>query len=150
MLAEPIPAEWIWTIEDFDAPETTIVSGPPAEVAPETLAQFVFSSDELDAAYECSIDPIGVPEFSSCADATPNNFLELDLEPGLHTIYVRAIDPSLNVDATPESYSWRVIGPPITTITAGPADALGDRGHLGDVRLRGRPDRRDVRVLARR
>ena len=122
LLAEPVAAEFEWTIEDHDAPETTIVSGPPAELAPETLAQFVFSSNELDASYECAIDPIGVPEFSSCAGATPDNFLELDREPGPHTILVRAIDPSENFDATPESFSWTVIGPPITTITSGPGE----------------------------
>ena len=83
LLVDPIPAEYTWTIEDHAAPETTIVSSPPnpPPPVPELPSQFVFSSDELDASFECSIDPIGIPDYSSCA-GPPDNVLELNLEPG--------------------------------------------------------------------
>ena len=126
LLADPIPAEYEWTIEDHTAPETTIDFGPAAEVAYDALEPvvFVFSSNEPGAEFECALDPgVVAPVFSGCA-APPDNSTEqfTGLEPGVHTLLVRAVDSSLNVDATPSSYTWTVIGPPITTISSGPAE----------------------------
>ena len=59
------------------------------------------------------------PQWSSCA-SPPESMVEFTELPGTHTLLVRAIDPSLNVDPTPASYDWTVLGTPITTITAGP------------------------------
>ena len=122
LLAEPIPAEYTWTIEDHDAPETTIVSGPPAELAARDAGPVRLLQQRARRELRVLDRPDRRARVQLAAPAPPDNFLELDLEPGPHTIYVRAIDPSLNVDATPESYSWTVIGPPITTITSGPAE----------------------------
>ena len=126
LLVDPVPAEYEWTIEDTTAPTTTIDSGPPAEIVvdAEPPATFVFASNEPDASFECALDPVaGEPVgWSSCADAPPANFYELNAEPGHHRLLVRAVDPSLNVDQTPAEYTWRVIGNPITTITAGPVE----------------------------
>ncbi len=127
LLVDPVPAVYEWQIDDPTAPETTIVSGPPAEIAYDVvepainLNRFYFSSNEPDAVFECSIDPIGIPEFSQCA-SPPENMFDPGLEIGSHTLLVRAVDPSLNADLTPETYSWTVVGPPITTITGGPAE----------------------------
>ena len=125
LLADPVPAEWEWTIDDFTAPETTILSGPPAEIAIDALipSTFVFSSNEPDAEFECAIDPgLALPVWSQCA-SPPENVAEFSsLLPGVHTLLVRAVDPSLNADPTPESYTWTVVGPPITTISSGPAE----------------------------
>ena len=125
LLVDAIPQLWTWTIEDHTAPETFIVTGPPAEMSLEALepAMFIFSSNELDAAFECALDPdiIAGPQWSQCA-APPENTAEFDgLLAGAHTLLVRAIDPSLNFDATPESYTWTVVGPPTTTISGPPA-----------------------------
>ena len=58
LLAEPLPVTYEWTIEDHTAPETTIVTGPtPPRIALETPATFTFSSNELDAEFECALDP---------------------------------------------------------------------------------------------
>ena len=123
LLADVIPAEHLWTITDTTAPETTIVSGPAAEIGPEEIATFVFSSSEPLSSFECALDP-GVlePQWSACASA-PATSAEFDgLESGQHTLLVRALDESLNADATPESYTWFVAGPPLTTIQSGPAE----------------------------
>ena len=112
LLVEAIPAVWEWTVEDTTAPETTILSTPPAEIVIGTPALFVFSSNEVDALFECSLN--GEP-FAQCA-TPPNNSAEFNLEAGAYTLQVRAVDPSLNADATPASYSFTVVGPPVTTI----------------------------------
>jgi CSLREA domain-containing protein len=116
LLVEGVAAIWEWTVEDLTPPETTIVSGPPAEIGLGTPALFTFASNEPDAAFECSLDGAA---FAECA-APPDNTAEFNAAAGAHTLLVRAVDPSLNVDATPESYSWTVVGPPLTTILAGP------------------------------
>jgi len=117
LIVEPLPAVYEWIVVDVTAPETTIVSGPAAEIGQLTPSVFVFSSNETDATFECSLDG---GAFEACA-APPNNTAELTgLVAGPHTVQVRAVDPSLNADPTPASYSWMVVGPPLTTITSGP------------------------------
>lgn len=113
LLVEGVPAVWTWTMEDLTPPETAILSTPPALVALGTPAAFIFSSNEPDAAFECALDGAA---FVACA-APPENTTSFNAPAGLHTLQVRAVDPSLNVDATPETYSWTVVAPPATTIT---------------------------------
>jgi hypothetical protein len=113
LLVEAIPAVWEWTVEDSTAPETTILSTPPAEIVIETPALFVFSSNEPDATFECSLN--GEP-FAQCATPPDNSAEFSGLLAGAYTLQVRAVDPTLNTDATPASYSFTVVGPPVTTI----------------------------------
>ena len=118
LLVDVVPVIVEWTITDATAPETTIASGPGAEVLLDALAPFVFSSNEIDAEFECALD--GEPQFSQCA-APPDNSADFGgLDAGQHTLLVRAIDPTGNVDASPESYTWTVIGAPTTSFSSGP------------------------------
>ena len=58
------------------------------------------------------------PQYSSCASPPENSADFSGLEPGEHRLLVRAVDPSLNADATPAEFTWTVVGPALTTITA--------------------------------
>ncbi|MFP2910645.1 adventurous gliding motility protein AgmC, partial [Pyxidicoccus sp. 3LFB2] len=51
---DPTPATYAWTV-DTTAPDTTIVSGPPA-VTNATSATFDFSSNDASASFECQLD----------------------------------------------------------------------------------------------
>ncbi|QDE70500.1 cell envelope biogenesis protein OmpA [Myxococcus xanthus] len=107
------PATRTWTV-DATAPDTTIVSGPPA-VTNSTSATFDFSSNESPVTYQCSLD--GAP-FVACTD--PQTFT--GLSQGNHTLAVRAVDAAGNVDPTPATYAWTVdTTAPETTIVSGPS-----------------------------
>ena len=118
LLAEPVAAEWLWTVDDETAPETSIASAPPAEISAEVPSVFRFASPEPGVSFECALDPVGGPLWSGCASPPLNRAEFAGLEPGSHTLLVRAIDPALNADATPVSFTWTVLGPALTTITA--------------------------------
>ena len=61
------------------------------------------------------------------APAPPENIAEFDLEPGAHTLLVRAVDPSLNVDATPETlHAGRSSARRSRRSPSGPADGPAD------------------------
>ncbi len=109
------PESYTWTVEppaDTTPPETTILSGPSGTVASPN-ASFTFSAEAFST-FECSLDNEPLAECESPAEYT-------DLLPGPHTFSVAATDASLNVDLTPATRSWTVIGPPETTIDLGPA-----------------------------
>ncbi|AKI99982.1 Ig-like protein group 3 [Archangium gephyra] len=109
---DPTPASYTWTV-DRTAPDTTIVSRPPARTNA-TSATFDFSS-EAGATFECSLDGAA---FTSCAD--PETFTGLTAEKA-YTLEVRARDVAGNVDPTPASYTWTVdLTVPDTTIVSGP------------------------------
>jgi hypothetical protein len=93
-LVEGVAAIWEWTVEDQTPPETTILSGPAAEIGLGTPAVFVFASNELGATFECSLDGAA---FAACA-APPDNSAEF-LEAAARTWRSRWI--SLNVDTAP-------------------------------------------------
>ena len=59
---------------------------------------------------ECALDGAA---FGSCASAPDLVVEQSGLLPGEHTLRVRAIDPSLNFDATPVETTWTVVGPPV-------------------------------------
>jgi CSLREA domain-containing protein len=117
LLVEAIPAIWEWTVLDETAPETTIVSGPASEIGLGTPATFTFSSNEPDATFECSLNG---ELYAECATPPDNTAEFTGLAAGEHTLLVHAVDPSLNTDATPESYTFTVVGAPLTTIASGP------------------------------
>jgi hypothetical protein len=58
--------------------------------------------------------------FAGCASPLANSTEFTGLAAGDYTLLVRAVDPSLNVDASPVSYTWTVVGAPLTTILSGP------------------------------
>jgi CSLREA domain-containing protein len=111
------PAEYFWTITlplDTTPPNTVIDTAPPTHTLL-TSATFNFSSDDLfGTSFECSLDNDG--SFSSCV--SPVHLTEL--EPGEYTFLVRAQDTVGNIDPTPATYTWTVLPPPDTFITAAP------------------------------
>lgn len=120
LLVEGIPGLWEWTVLDQTAPETVIESGPAASIGQNSSASFVFSSNEPNVTFECSLNG---GAFTTCA-VLPDTTAEFTgLAAGAYTLNVRAVDQSLNADATPAQHSWEVVGPPLTTITAGPPTA---------------------------
>lgn len=101
-----------WTV-DVTAPDTTIVSSPPA-VSTSTQADFDFNSTE-PGTFECNLDGGG---FASCSP--PVSFT--GLTEGAHTLQVQAVDTVGNVDTTPASYGWIVdTTPPDTSFTSTPS-----------------------------
>jgi large repetitive protein len=116
-LGDWVPALYEWTIEDQAAPDTTIVSGPPAESA-STSATFEFTGSDnvtppasLD--FECSLDTGG---FGSC---TSPHLLQ-GLAVGRHDFRVRAVDAAGNPDGTPAIHAWTISSPCAgSTVTLG-------------------------------
>ena len=122
LLVDPMVDEWLFAVEDHTAPETEFRTPPLARTSINLPAAFAFSSNEIDASIECSLD--GAP-FTDCADQ-PDLLAEISADlPGEHTLRARAIDPSGNFDATPLSHTWTVVGEPVVTISDGPGDASG-------------------------
>ncbi|RKI75124.1 DUF4215 domain-containing protein [Corallococcus sp. AB049A] len=84
-------------VPDNQAPDTSIVKGPPATTSSGT-ADFEYASTEEGATFECSLD--GGP-WRPCEDS-------YTVGSGDHVLRVRAVDDSGNVDETPAEYAWTV------------------------------------------
>jgi fibronectin type 3 domain-containing protein len=98
--ADPTPASFAWEITAPIAPETTLLTTPPA-LTNQTTATFTFSSSDTAASFECQLDATpAVP----CASPWTLS----DLTEGLHTFSVRAIDGEGDPDPTPASWSWTI------------------------------------------
>ena len=90
-------------VADTVAPDTTITANPSASTG-STSASFSFTSpDDPTATFECSLDAAA---FTSCV--SPQDYTGLAFGP--HTFEVRAKDAGGNVDASPASYYWVVVG----------------------------------------
>jgi hypothetical protein len=112
------PASHSWTIApDTTEPQTTIDSGPAATTQ-STSASFTFSSDESGSTFECSIDALA---YLPCT--SPKDYAGLTV--GSHSVRIRAIDPSGNVDSSPASRVWTIEAP--QGCTAPPVTAAVDR-----------------------
>lgn len=110
---DPTPATREWMV-DLAAPETMIDGGPSGTVAAAS-ATFMFSSNEDEVVFECSLDAAA---FVGCA--SPHNVMMLSQ--GAHTFEVRAIDAAGHPDATPAKATWSVdTASPNVMITDGPA-----------------------------
>jgi uncharacterized protein (TIGR03382 family) len=94
------PGRTFTIVQDTQAPETTISSGPSG-TTPERGATFEFTSNEPGVTYECSLDGAA---FTPCT--SPVTFT--NLAEGEHTFQVRARDAAGNVDATPDTRTWTV------------------------------------------
>ncbi len=95
----------VLTNVDATAPNTVISLGPTGGSATTaTDATFTFSSADADlASFECSFD---ASPFTACT--SPMTYTGLDV--GSHTVAVRAVDTSGNVDPTPATRTWTVTG----------------------------------------
>jgi hypothetical protein len=128
-------------IDDLSlAPDTRIVSAPPAATGPDVSA--TFASDQAEARFECQIDG---GAFSRCESP-----LALRLAAGPHSLQVRAVDLAGVVDPSPATASWTVVPPPVVVRVVdtdgdgvpdvpdncpadpNPGQADGDRDGVGD------------------
>jgi hypothetical protein len=106
---------------DTHAPDTTILSSPPA-TGGQSSGTFQFGSDESGVTYQCSLDGAA---FASCP--TPDTLT--GLAGGSHTLQVRATDAAGNTDPTPASYSWTVTA--TTTTTSSSSSSSSSSGSSG-------------------
>jgi hypothetical protein len=90
---------------DTTAPDTLITTSPPASTE-DASAVFNYTASEVDATFECRLD---TASFGPCTSPT---FYE-GLSVGQHSFEVRATDLAGNVDASPASYVWDVLAPPL-------------------------------------
>jgi predicted extracellular nuclease len=96
---------------ELSGPDTQIDTHPAA-VTSSTLAEFTFSSPDLTATFECSLD---LADFTACTSGTTSYS---GLLAGDHNFRVRAVNTNLNVDVTPASFSWTIdlVGPTVLSI----------------------------------
>lgn len=88
---------------DVTAPDTAITAGPDASTSA-TTAEFTFNSpDNPTASFECSLDDA---TFADCS--SPKTYTGLEFGP--HTFRVRAKNANDNVDASPATHYWVIIG----------------------------------------
>jgi parallel beta-helix repeat protein len=118
-LVEDPPATSTWTV---DAPAdvvepTTAFTVIPAAVTLVGETVFEFTSNEVGATFECSLDGA---VFAGC----DSPFELSGLLDGEHTFAARAVDGALNVDATPASHTWTVDLPPVAEITSEPSELI--------------------------
>ena len=87
---------------DTTPPDTTIDSGPSGDVE-STSASFGFSADEAGTGFHCKLDS---GAYAGCT--SPKTYSGLSA--GEHTFSVRAVDGAGNVDPSPATRTWRVVG----------------------------------------
>jgi subtilisin family serine protease len=88
---------------DTAPPETTIVSGPPAETA-DGSAAFNLAADE-PATFSCALDSA---DYSDCRSGVTYPALAL----GPHVFRVKASDRAGNVDPTSAEHRWTIVAAP--------------------------------------
>lgn len=98
-LVDPTGESRTWTIIP---PDTKILTGPDNPTTA-TTATFSFSSDDLDAGFQCNLDSLG---WSPCI--SPSSYA--DLVQGTHTFDVRAVDDAGIPDPTGASQTWVIHG----------------------------------------
>jgi parallel beta-helix repeat protein len=122
--------EWLITAPaDTTPPDTFIVVSPnPTNSGPDVT--FAFASNEQVESFECSwgagTPPAAPTTWEACG---PVWFLD-QLPSGQHWLWVRAVDPFLNVDPSPapgeQPFVWITNGQPDTFITSAPANPTGE------------------------
>jgi uncharacterized repeat protein (TIGR01451 family) len=117
-------------IVDTAAPDTTIVTKPPATTASHA-ASFSFSSNEQNVTYECNLDHTS---FGAC----PQTLTYPNMTDGTHHIDVRAVDRAGNKDPSPATWDWTVAQPNQVVITA-PANGSSTNDTTPEVTGTGEP-----------
>lgn len=107
--------------EDVQGPQDTFIIGAPAFYTRGGSLRFQFSSTDFDADFECKVTgPQGARDWFPCGTSGNAEILPVTTE-GHYTFYVRAKDPSGNLDVTPASRSFVVDRTsPDVSITEGP------------------------------
>jgi plastocyanin len=115
-------ATWGWIV-DRTGPTTTIVNPKPPTPNPGTSLTFKFSSNEVGATFECSLEgPDKAHGFTTCDSNTGKTYS--NLASGSYTFKVRSTDLAAN-QGSPASYPFTVVKdvtPPETTIVTKPPD----------------------------
>jgi large repetitive protein len=112
---DPTPVSHTWLyLGDTVAPTVQLLATPPA-TTPSQLATFVFSANDPFAAFECALDGGTTPVYESCS--TPHEVSSL--EPGVHTMHIRATDLTGNVGAAVVT-TWEVIAAPVVQLLSTP------------------------------
>lgn len=93
-------------------PNTTITSGPNAKTDA-TSANFRFTSSQSPSAFECSLDDAG---WSACSSLVTYS----SLDPGPHSLDVRALDQFGSADPTPANWGWYVTAQPLASFSYSP------------------------------
>jgi hypothetical protein len=122
---DPSPADRSWTV-DLTPPETSIATGPSGAMASASTS-VTFTSNELDATFDCSLDGAAFARCTSPAGLT-------GLAQGAHSFAVRATDAAGNVDVSPATATWSVdtVAPDIAIVSGPGEDAIaGPRAVLG-------------------
>jgi len=105
---------------DVTPPGTAFTSDRPDNPTQERSATFSFQT-ELGSRFQCKLD---TEEFRACI--SPVELTQLGQ--GVHTFQVRAVDDAGNVDASPESHTWRVdFQGPVVTFRSTPPKATNAR-----------------------
>jgi subtilisin-like proprotein convertase family protein len=115
-------------------PDTTINPPTPSNPSASREATFRFESTAPAARFECRLDS---SDYVECA--SPHTYS--GLRDGSHTVSVRAIDGTGNVDTSLDSHTWTVDAPPDTsiqtwTVRAEQSDAAGNSGASAPVTFR--------------
>ena len=108
------PASWNWLIDpNILPPDTFIDSSPPLKTFT-TTADFTFSSDDLEATFECSLNQ---DVWETCT--SPKNYSS-DLPYGENNFRVRASNSGGLTDSSPASYDWIIITDSFSNLLSGP------------------------------
>jgi hypothetical protein len=91
-------------VVDFGPPESMVRVGPPSPMRTDEPALFVFACSETSCEYMTALD--GAPY----APVEGDTLVLTDLEEGIHTLRMFAMDVAGNVDATPAAFTWAVYG----------------------------------------
>lgn len=106
---DPSPASHTWII-DLTAPDTTIVTAPPA-LTNSTDADFTYTSSESGSTFACKLD---TGDYASCPAAGKSYS---GLGEGSHTFSVKATDAAGNTDAEAATYTWTIdLTPPAVSM----------------------------------
>jgi hypothetical protein len=101
---------------DRTTPDTSLVT-TPGDPSRDATPEFTFSSTEVGATFECSVNG---GAWSTCA--TPHT--TAPLTDGPRTFDVRAIDAAGNVDAAPSGWAWLLDTTPPTATMNDPGASL--------------------------
>src|SRR5207247_1446162 len=93
----------------------------PPDPSNDSSPTFEFTDSEPGVTFHCRLDSGAFPPCTS-----PQTYADVD--DGLHTFYVRAVD-ALGNESDPTPYQWRVDtkAPPTPTIVSGPPDPSGSK-----------------------
>lgn len=106
------PAEHLWSIDTI-APITTITDAP-AKADNSTMIHFSFIANEMNVAFECSLDGAAFADCRSGDELGP-------IGDGAHSFSVSAKDRAGNLDPSPALHTWTVdTSTPDTTLLSGP------------------------------